>query len=116
MPSADHEQRSSSSERTVRTNRSAKALAFGVRTGVFITRAPSERKTSSKEAVNFESRSRIRNRTLSASPSMARFLARWVIQPASGLALTPAMRIRLVPTSMKKQHVEGPQEHRLHGE
>jgi hypothetical protein len=38
---------------------------------------------------------------LSASPSMARFLACWVTQPASGLAVTPAIRTRLVPTSIK---------------
>src|SRR5438105_15951960 len=51
------------SVRTVRTNRSANALARGARTGVKITSAPSLRNTSSKLPVNLESRSRIRNRT-----------------------------------------------------
>jgi hypothetical protein len=64
----------------VRTQRSAKAFAFGARIGLRITSVPSERKTSSKEPENFESRSWIRNRTGGArpSPSMDRFLACWV--------------------------------------
>jgi hypothetical protein len=41
----------------VRTHRSAKALAFGARIGVLIAAAPALRKTSSKGALNFESRS-----------------------------------------------------------
>jgi len=45
------------SARTVRTHRSAYAFAFGARTGVLITRTPSERNTSSKPPLNFESRS-----------------------------------------------------------
>src|SRR6266536_3947235 len=40
--------RSRQSLRTVRTQRSANAFAFGARTGVRITSIPSERKTSSK--------------------------------------------------------------------
>ena len=69
--------RSRTSWRTVRTNLSANALAFGARTGVLITRAPSDLNTSSKAAVNFVSRSRIRNPTCSSAPSMERFVACW---------------------------------------
>jgi hypothetical protein len=52
------------SERTVRTKRSTIAFAFGARTGLFTTRMPSLRKTSSKAQLYLLSRSRIRNRTL----------------------------------------------------
>ncbi len=51
------------SVRTVLTHRSANAFAFGARIGVLRMFTPSERKTSSKGPENFESRSRIRNRT-----------------------------------------------------
>jgi hypothetical protein len=54
--------------RTVRTHRSAKALARGARMGVQITWAPSVRKTSSKLETNFESRSLIRKRKGTLSP------------------------------------------------
>jgi hypothetical protein len=49
------------SSRTVRTQRSANALAFGACTGVVMTRMPSAANTSSKARVNLLSRSRIRN-------------------------------------------------------
>jgi hypothetical protein len=49
--------RSRQSLRTVRTQRSANAFAFGARTGVRITLIPSEQKTSSKARLNFASRS-----------------------------------------------------------
>lgn len=55
--------------RIVPTKRSAKALARGARIGVRMIRMPSNRKTSSKLAVNLVSRSRIRNRTGCARPS-----------------------------------------------
>jgi hypothetical protein len=48
--------------RTVRTQRSANALAFGACTGVVMICAPSAANTSSKARVNLLSRSRIRNR------------------------------------------------------
>src|SRR5664280_1345182 len=72
--------RSRHSVRTVLTQRSAKALARGDRTGVLITRMPSERNTSSKLVVNLVSRSRIRNlidrplstRSLTTSPGKSR--------------------------------------------
>jgi hypothetical protein len=44
------------------THRSANAFAFGARTGVLITRTPSERKISSKPPPNFVSRSWISSR------------------------------------------------------
>ncbi len=49
--------RSRHSVRTVLTQRSAKASARGNRTGILITRMPSERNTSSKLVVNLVSRS-----------------------------------------------------------
>jgi hypothetical protein len=54
--------------RTVRTHRSAKALARGARMGVQITWAPSVRKTSSKLETYFESRSLMRKRKATLSP------------------------------------------------
>ncbi len=48
------------SERIVLTKRSAMALAFGARTGVFTLRMPSLRKISSKGPPYLLSRSRIR--------------------------------------------------------
>jgi len=73
--------------------------------GVRITSAPSERNTSSKLAVYFESRSRIKNRkeAWSSATSQDRFLACCVTQADSGLAVTPARRTLLVPSSMKKR-------------
>ena len=50
------------SERTVRTQRSAWAFAFGAWIGVRITLMPSVRKISSKAWLNFVSRSWMRNR------------------------------------------------------
>jgi hypothetical protein len=54
--------RSKHSLRAVPTNLSANAFALG-RTGVFMILVPSARKTWSKLAVNFVSRSRTRNLT-----------------------------------------------------
>src|SRR5713226_6731701 len=77
---------------TVRTQRSAKALAFGARMGVQITSVPSERKTSSKLEVYLESRSLIRNRARvsRSTKSYETFLACWVT-PANA-ALRPRTR------------------------
>jgi hypothetical protein len=63
----------------VPTNRSAKALACGARTGVRMIRIRSERKASSKLAVNFTSRSRTSNRTGAArsASTMVRLRACW---------------------------------------
>jgi hypothetical protein len=71
---------------TVRTQRSAKALAFGARMGVQMTCVPSERKTSSKLEVYLESRSLIRNRRRvpRSARSYETFLACWVTQAESG--------------------------------
>src|SRR5207302_1661216 len=65
------------SRRAVPTNLSAYALALGERTGVLMTRLPSEANTSSKEVTNLESRSRIRNlkrRPLSSRVTASRHL------------------------------------------
>src|SRR5712691_4661934 len=88
---------------TVRTQRSAKALAFGARMGVQMISVASEQKTSSKLEVYLESRSLIKNRTgvSRSGRSYETFLACWVTQAESGLALTPATWTRRVATSMK---------------
>jgi hypothetical protein len=59
--------RSRHSRRIVPTSRSANAFAFGARTAVRTIWMPSLWRTASKAAVNFASRSRIRNR-IGASP------------------------------------------------
>jgi hypothetical protein len=64
--------RSRQSTRTVRTQRSAYALAFGAGMAVRITLIPSVRKTSSKAWLNFASRSWTRNRVAAAAPADAR--------------------------------------------
>jgi len=75
MASGEDEHPVRASARTVLTNRSATPFARGALTGVRITVASSMAKTSSKDLVNFESRSRTRYRTLSRRPSTARFRA-----------------------------------------
>ena len=71
--------RSRQSARTVRTQRSAKAFAFGARTGVRITLMPSARNTSSNARPNLLSRSWMRNpeRLLTREPhgEVARLLS-----------------------------------------
>src|SRR6266508_1971621 len=69
------------SARTVRTQRSAWALALGARTGVSSTSAPSERMTSSKARVDLVSRSRSRNRMrrLCSSSASSRLRSCWGI-------------------------------------
>jgi hypothetical protein len=59
------------------------------------------RKTSSKPATNFESRSRIRNLTSSSAPERLRLRACWVTQRLSGFAVMPARWTRRVCSSMK---------------
>ena len=74
------------SSRTVRTQRSAIAFARGDLTGVLITSISSEANTSSKLAVNFASRSRIKNRNDRAcsARSPARLRATWVTNEPVG--------------------------------
>src|SRR6266487_5713626 len=75
--------------RTVRTHRSANALAFGAWTGVLMTWTPSAAKTLSKARVNLLSRSRMRNRgalvpaVVSSSRRIESSLARWTTQAHS---------------------------------
>lgn len=80
------------SVRTVRTKRSAKALARGARTGVRITSVPSLRNTSSKVPENLASRSRIKNRIgyFASARSPVRFRACCVTQVPFGDSVTPA--------------------------
>jgi hypothetical protein len=97
----EDEDRSVHSARTVRTSRSATALARGDRTGVRMVATPSVARTSSNDLVNLESRSRTRYRTSSSSPPTAMFLACWVTQAESGCAVTPARCTFLDPISIK---------------
>jgi hypothetical protein len=62
------------------------AVRPGVRGGILTMSMPSEVKTASKAAVNFESRLRIRKRkALTRSPrSIRRLRAAWVVQSAVG--------------------------------
>jgi hypothetical protein len=66
--------------------RSAWALAFGARIGVWMTRIPSARSTVSNRPQNFASRSRMRNRMAGEWPSrfMVRFRACWVTHAELG--------------------------------
>jgi hypothetical protein len=72
-------------------------LAFGAWKGVTITRAPSERTTSSNDRLNFVSRSRMRNRTglARASRSGARFPAGSGDPAPSRAAATPGRISRI---------------------
>jgi len=80
------------SVRTVRTQRSANAFAFGARGGILTTSIPAAANTASKAATNFASRSRISmaNRSACWSRSISRFRAAWVTQAPVGWAVTPA--------------------------
>ena len=69
----------------------SEGVGFEARTGVFSTRVPSVRKTSSKDAVYLESRSRMRKQTPSSSSAIERLRACWVTHAASGLRVTPSM-------------------------
>jgi hypothetical protein len=84
--------RSSTSRRTVPTHRSAEAFARGARTGVRSTSIASPAKTASNAAVNFISRSRIKNRTQprSSPDSMSRFRACWATRSPTGREVTRA--------------------------
>ncbi len=93
--------RSVTSVLIVLIERSEKALAFGARIGVLMTRAPSVLNISSKDRANLASRSRIRNRMSSNSPVMERFLACWVQKTPSGFDVAKEKRSLREPTSMK---------------
>jgi hypothetical protein len=84
--------------------RSACAFARGARTGVRMTRMPSERNTSSKLGVNLLSRSRTRKHSgCSRSASViTRLRACWVTQRSCGFAVTPPRCTRRLASSMKK--------------
>jgi hypothetical protein len=58
--------RSVTSVRAVRTNRSAKAFARGLRGGIFTARILAAARTASNESVNCPARSRTRNRKSAA--------------------------------------------------
>ena len=90
------------SARTVRTKRSAIALAFGARTGVLTIRMPSLRKTSSKGPLYLLSRSRIKKRTPLSLKSRPRLRACWVTHSPVGFLVQPASQTRRFACAMKK--------------
>jgi len=96
--------RSRHSRRTVSTKRSAMALARGALTGVRMIPIRSERKTSSKLAVNLASRSRMSHLPgTDRSPStQANWRACWVTQASVGFAVAPATWTFREPCSTKK--------------
>jgi hypothetical protein len=82
----------------------AKPLARGARTGVLITRMPSEPSTSSKLAVNLVSRSRTRNLMdlPRSARSATRFRASWVTKAPVGCSAIPRMCTSRVASSITK--------------
>ena len=97
LPAARH------SWRALAIQRSAIAFARGAWTGVWMIRTPVALNTASNAAVNFVSRSRIRNFRPSAWPSrsISRLRACWVTHAPAGWAVMPARCTRRVPCSMK---------------
>ena len=77
MPTAQNKHSIEALAPEVPTERSAKALALGARTGVRMVLMPSDLKTASKLEVNLASRSKIRNLTgwVRSVSSMLRFRA-----------------------------------------
>jgi hypothetical protein len=97
--------RSRHSRRRLPTQRSARARAFGARTGALITRMPSERKTSSNSRVNVLSRSR--TRTVSGHPR----------HRAASAGCAPAGSPTATSRELdEEQNVEALQEERVDGE
>src|SRR5664280_67882 len=76
---------------------------------------PIEAKTSSKLLVNFESRSRMRNRRRrpASSRSEAKLRATWVIQGLFGLAVTPRDVHHASLELDHEQHVVAPEKDRV---
>jgi hypothetical protein len=103
MPATEHEDVIEHSFRTVRTQRSATAFAFGARTGVLITRTPSDRTTWSNGPENLASRSWIsgRGRCPPSSRSISRLGDCCSIQSPSGLLVQARYSIRRLPVRMK---------------
>jgi hypothetical protein len=93
------------SSRTARTKRdSANAFAFDDRTGVAMAEMPMALNTSSNDAVNFGSRSRMRkrNRCPASSRSEVKLRATWTTQAMAGSAITPSRCTTRLSTSMTK--------------
>jgi hypothetical protein len=103
------------SERTVRTNRSAIAFAFGERSGVFTIRMPSLRNTSSKGPLCLLPRSRMRKRTPWSAKPRPKLHACWVTHsPVAFLAAgDPDTTAR---TRDEEEHVEAAEEDHFDGE
>src|SRR6266511_3797778 len=97
--------RSRHSLRTLPTQRSAWAFAFGAWIGVRTISMPSLRKMLSKARLNFVSRSWIRKRGCRprSSRSISRLRACWVIHAVSGLLVQAAYSTRRVPIETKKR-------------
>src|SRR5262245_19551006 len=98
---AADDQQSRHSRRTLPTQRSRCALAFGACTGVRMTLIVSLAKSAPKAAGNFASQSWIRKRAFPSVCSIARFRACCVTQAQSGLAVTLARWTRREPCSIQ---------------
>lgn len=98
------------------TKRSAMALASGALIGVGMISTPSDRKTSSKAHVYFESRSRIKNRNGKADHRPTRLRACWVTHAAFGFDVTPPRCTLREPISMKKSTYRRAEEDRVNGQ
>ncbi len=94
--------RSRSSRRMLPTKHSAIALARGARTGVLMMLIAIAVTTASKAALDFASRSRMKNRKrrLASLKFMVRLPACWVSQAQVGWAVTSRMCTRRVACSI----------------
>src|SRR5437588_2608005 len=110
--------RSRHSLRTVRTQRSANAFAFGACTGVRITSSHSQRKTLSKPRLNFLSRSRISspNRNSRSPSCMTRLRACCATQAPSGVGRASDELDLAGGEREEEEHVDPLQRERLDGE
>jgi hypothetical protein len=106
------------SRRTVPTQRSATAFAFGARTGVRMISTPALRNTSSKTRLNLLSRSWIKKRIgLRRSGSdQASWRACCVVHSPSGFAVQPAMCTPPAAKFNEEQHIEASEPEGLNGE
>ncbi len=106
------------SRRTVPTQRSANALAFGARNGVRMISMPSLWKTSSKARLNLLSRSRIRNRIgcRRSGSDQASCRACWVVQRPSGFGGAAGEVHAPAAELDEEEHIEAAEPERLDGE
>jgi hypothetical protein len=118
LPTSKDQQPSSSSRRTVPTQRSAEAFARGARTGVASTPIPSAATAASNAAVNLVSRSQTTNRNWPTRPAraMSRLRPAGPPTPPDGMGRDPQQVDPAGHHLDRQQHAQPPQQDRLHGE